>query len=127
MGLRDFHNLFVKKILIRNASRNGNILIDFACGQGGDLPKWIAANLSFVFGIDIMKNNIENRVSGACARYLNYRKEFQNMPYALFVCGNSALNIRSGRAMSTDKGNSITQSVFGLNALDYYQEMMQRR
>jgi hypothetical protein len=118
MGLRDFHNLFVKKILIRNASRNGNILIDFACGQGGDLPKWIAANLSFVFGIDIMKNNIENRVSGACARYLNYRKEFQNMPYALFVCGNSALNIRSGRAMSTDKGNSITQSVFGLNALD---------
>ena len=118
MGLRDFQNLFVKKILIRNESRNGNTLIDFACGQGGDLPKWIAANLSFVFGIDIMKNNIENRVSGACARYLNYRKEFQNMPYALFVCGNSAQNIRSGRAMSTDKGNSITQAVFGLNALD---------
>jgi hypothetical protein len=118
MGLRDFHNLFVKKILIRNVSRNGNTLIDFACGQGGDLPKWIAANLSFVFGIDISKNNIENRISGACARYLSFRKDFQTMPYALFVVGNSALNVRSGKAMSTDKGNSITQAVFGQNALD---------
>ena len=118
MGLRDFHNLFVKKMLIRNVSRNGNTLIDFACGQGGDLPKWIAANLSFVFGIDISKNNIENRISGACARYLTFRKDFQNMPHALFVVGNSSLNIRSGKAMLTDKGNSITQAVFGLNALD---------
>jgi hypothetical protein len=118
MGLRDFHNLFVKKILIRNVSRNGNTLIDFACGQGGDLPKWIAANLSFVFGIDISKNNIENRISGACARYLSFRKDFQTMPYALFVVGNSALNVRSGKAMATDKGNAITQAVFGQNALD---------
>jgi hypothetical protein len=118
MGLRDFHNLFVKKILIRNVSRNGNTLIDFACGQGGDLPKWISANLSFVFGIDISKNNIENRISGACSRYLSFRKDFQNMPYALFVVGNSALNIRSGKAMATDKGTSITQAVFGQNALD---------
>ena len=118
MGLRDFHNLFVKKILIRNVSRNGNILIDFACGQGGDLPKWISANLSFVFGIDISKNNIENRISGACARYLTFKKDFQNMPNALFVVGNSSLNVRSGKAMSTDKGNAITQAVFGLNALD---------
>jgi hypothetical protein len=118
MGLRDFHNLFVKKILIRNVSRNGNTLIDFACGQGGDLPKWIAANLSFVFGIDLSKNNIENRISGACARYLSFRKDFKNMPYALFVVGNSGLNVRSGKAMATDKGNSITQAVFGQNALD---------
>jgi hypothetical protein len=118
MGLRDFHNLFVKKILIRNVSRNGNTLIDFACGQGGDLPKWIAANLSFVFGIDISKNNIENRISGACSRYLSFRKDFQNMPYALFVVGNSALNLRSGKAMETDKGNAITQAIFGQNALD---------
>jgi SAM-dependent methyltransferase len=93
-------------------------LIDFACGQGGDLPKWIAANLSFVFGIDISKNNIENRISGACARYLSFRKDFQTMPYALFVVGNSALNVRSGKAMATDKSNAITQAVFGQNALD---------
>ena len=118
MGLRDFHNLFVKKLLIQSVSKRGNTLIDFACGQGGDFPKWISANLAFVFGIDISKDNIENRIKGACARYLSYRKEFTTMPYALFVWGNSSKNIRSGKAAETDKGNSIIQSVFGLKPLD---------
>ena len=112
-GMRDFHNLFVKKALIQGVSKRGNILIDFACGKAGDLPKWIASNLSFVFGIDIAKDNIENRLNGACARYLNYRKTTKTMPYALFINGNSALNIRSGTNMFNDKANEIVKSVFG--------------
>ena len=53
-------------------------LIDYAVGKGGDLPKWINAKLSFVLGIDIArKDNIENRLDGACARYLNYHKKFR--------------------------------------------------
>ena len=44
-GLRDFHNLVVKRALIGGVSRRGNTLIDFAVGKGGDLPKWIHANL----------------------------------------------------------------------------------
>jgi len=71
--MRDFHNLYVKKALIQGVSRKGNILIDFACGKAGDLPKWIGAELSFVFGIDISSDNIENRLNGACARYLNFK------------------------------------------------------
>ena len=112
-GLRDFHNLFVKKTLIENVSKKGDILIDYACGKGGDLPKWIASNLSFVFGIDISKDNLENRVNGACARFLNYKRDFKNMPYALFVNGNSMLNIRSGEALLNDKAIQITKAVFG--------------
>ena len=112
-GLRDFHNLFVKKMLIQSVSNKGNTLIDYACGKGGDFPKWIAANLSFVFGIDLSKDNLENRINGACARFLNYRKDFKNMPYALFVNGNSGLNIRSGEAMLSDKAIQITKAVFG--------------
>lgn len=112
-GLRDFHNLFVKKLLIQSISKRGDTLIDFACGKGGDLPKWIAANLSFVFGIDISKDNLENRINGACARFLNYKKDFKNMPYALFVNGNSALNIRSGEGLLNDKAIQITKAVFG--------------
>jgi hypothetical protein len=111
--MRDFHNLYVKKTLIQGVSRNGNILIDFACGKAGDLPKWIAAKLSFVFGIDISKDNIENRLNGACARYLNYKKTTSVMPYALFINGNSALNIRSGTNMFNDKANEIVNVVFG--------------
>ena len=111
--MRDFHNLYVKKALIKGVSKKDNILIDFACGKAGDLPKWIGSELSFVFGIDISSDNIENRLNGACARYLNFRKTTKNMPYALFVNGNSALNIRSGTNMYNDKANQITKSIFG--------------
>jgi hypothetical protein len=112
-GLRDFHNLYVKSLLIKSVSKKGNILIDYACGKGGDFNKWINAKLSFVFGVDISKDNLENRINGACARFLNYRKEHKNMPYALFVNGNSALNIRNGSALLNDKAKQITNAVFG--------------
>jgi hypothetical protein len=111
--MRNFHNLYVKKILIEGVSKKDNNLIDFACGKGGDLPKWISSELSFVFGIDISSDNIENRLNGACARYLNFRRTIKKMPYALFINGNSALNIRSGTNMFNDKANQITKSVFG--------------
>jgi len=116
--MRDFHNLYVKKALIQCVSNKGNMLIDFACGKAGDLPKWIGAELSFVFGIDISLDNIENRLNGACARYLNFKMTHTNMPYALFVNGNSALNIRSGTNMFSDKANQITKSVFGSIGVD---------
>ena len=116
--MRDFHNLYVKKALIQGVSKKGNILIDFACGKAGDLPKWIGSELSFVFGIDISSDNIENRLNGACARYLNFKMTNKNMPYALFVNGNSSKNIRSGTNMFNDKANQITKSVFGSMGVD---------
>jgi len=112
-GLRDFHNLFVKKMLITSVANKGNTLIDYAVGKGGDLPKWILAKLSFVFGIDISKDNIENRIDGACARYLNYRKDYKVMPHALFVHGNSSFNIKDGEALYSEKAKTITKAIFG--------------
>ena len=112
-ALKDFHNLYVKKMLITCVSNKDDTLIDYACGKAGDLPKWIAAKLSFVFGIDYSKDNLENRVSGACSRYLNFRKTSKHIPYALFVHGNSAFNIKSGAAMLNDKAKQITAAVFG--------------
>jgi len=114
-ALRDFHNLFVKRILILSVANRGDTLIDMTVGKGGDFPKWIAAKLSFVFGMDISRDNIQNRMNGACARFLNYRKKWKTMPMALFVSGNSALNIRGqgNLACFTDKGKQITRAVFG--------------
>jgi hypothetical protein len=103
----------VKKSLVTKVSKKGNTLIDYACGKGGDFPKWIKAQLSFVFGIDISKDNLENRIDGACARFLKYKKTTTSMPYALFVNGNSSSNIRSGAAMLNDKAMQITRAVFG--------------
>ena len=117
-AMRDFHNLFVKKLLIKSVANKGDSLIDVACGKGGDFSKWINAQLAFVFGIDISKDNLENKLDGACARYLNYRKKFKHIPYALFVNGNSGLNIKNGSAMMNDKAIQITKAVFGEGVKD---------
>lgn len=117
-SLRDFHNLYIKSKLIRGVANKGDTMIDFACGKGGDFSKWINAKISFVFGIDLSPDNIENRLTGACARYLNYKKSHTNVPKVLFVTGNSGYNIRSGQAIETEKGKQITASVFGNIAKD---------
>lgn len=117
-SLRDFHNLYVKNKLIRAVSNRNDTLIDYAVGKGGDLPKWIYAKLGFVFGIDISKDNIQNRMDGACARYLKYRKTHKSIPDALFVNGNSGLLIRSGEAFRTDKDKEITKAIFGKGPKD---------
>lgn len=117
-GLRNFHNLFVKKLLITSVSKRGDKLIDYACGKGGDFSKWIDANLSFVFGIDVSKDNLENNIDGACARFLSYRKKNANMPYALFVNGDSSINIRSGLAMKSERSRQIALAVFGQGEQD---------
>ena len=118
-GLRDFHNLFVKKLLVTSVSKRGDTLIDLAVGKGGDISKWIAAKLKFVLGIDIKRDNIENRLDGVCARYLNYRKKFRVMPDALFINGNSSVNIKdTANAIYSDKGKQITRAVFGKGAKD---------
>ena len=112
-NLRHFHNIGVKKRLIETVSKRGESLIDFSVGKAGDLSKWTNANLGFVFGADISRDNIENKHDGACARYLKARRDNRGVPYCLFVNANSSLNIRSGIAMYTEKGKEITQSVFG--------------
>ena len=117
-SMKNFHNLYVKKMLIKSVSKQGDTLIDYACGKAGDLPKWIASKLSFTFGIDISKDNLENRLNGACARYLNMRKQTKSMPYALFVNGNSAYNIKKGDAMLNDKAKVTTSAVFGYGPRD---------
>jgi|TARA_B110000259_G_scaffold182305_1_gene225727 hypothetical protein len=112
-GLRDFHNLYVKNILINRLADAGTTIIDYACGKAGDLPKWINANVPFVFGLDLSKDNIENRLDGACARYLNYAKQYATIPKALFVNGNSSKNIRNGDAFITEKNKQIVKAIFG--------------
>jgi len=113
--LRNFHNIYVKKKLIVGVSNRGDTMIDYAVGMGGDMSKWIAAKLGFVFGIDISKDNIENKLRGACARYLDVRRKFTKYPRALFVNGNSGRLIRNGDAYSDTsvKDRQISDAVFG--------------
>ena len=114
-SMRDFHNLYIKKKLINGVSEANDTLIDYGVGKAGDIAKWSDAKLSFIFGIDENKDNINNRIDGACARYLN---EFKNkrkdkVPRMLFVNGNCSSNIRNGEAFETKKEKEIVDAVFG--------------
>lgn len=115
-GLRDFHNLYVKKNLIMRVCNRGDTLIDYAVGRAGDLAKWTAAKLRFVLGIDIARDGIENKFDGACKRYLDAKsRQGANLPAALFISGNSSLNIKSGDAFTGfgDRNYKVVQAVFG--------------
>lgn len=88
-NLRDFHNIDIKKMLIETVSGEGKTLVDFACGKGGDIPKW-TNNYRFVLGIDISPDNIHNPNDGACTRYLELKKKRTNVFDALFIQGDSS-------------------------------------
>jgi hypothetical protein len=117
-GMRDFHNLYIKRKLIMSVARPGNTLIDLAVGKGGDLPKWIAAKLGFVFGIDYSKDNLEHKFDGVCARYLDIKKAKRNIPDAIFIHGDSSKEIRAGQAAISERYRLITRAIFGEGAKD---------
>jgi hypothetical protein len=120
-ALRNFHNLYVKRKLLQAVSEREHTLIDYSVGKAGDLPKWIHSKLSFVLGIDLSKDNIFNQLNGACVRYLNTRKTNPNIPYAIFLQGNSALNIRTQKAFGNEDENrekEIVKALFGTGSKD---------
>lgn len=117
-GLRDFHNKFIKTLLIKNASKNKETLIDMSVGRGGDLFKWHQSDLEFVLGIDLSKMNLENRKDGACARYLKYKSKHRKAPTCLFINGNSGLNLRNGSGIIDAKGKQIMNAVIGKGSKD---------
>ena len=122
-GLRDFHNLFVKRFLLEKLAKYlqekvhiGNVLLmDYAVGKAGDLSKWIRAGISFVLGVDISKDNIVNAKDGACVRYLNTRKQNKDVRIrALFLHGNSGKNIlTTQKAFYTNQEKEVLKAVFG--------------
>jgi hypothetical protein len=116
-ALRDFHNV-IKHKLIKGVSHRNDTLIDYAVGKAGDLPKWIRSQLSFVYGIDKSGVNIHHSIDGACARYITSRKENKNVPDALFMKGNSSVNIRNGSAFATEKEKQINRAIFGTGPKD---------
>ena len=97
-NLRDFHNLFVKRLLIDIVSMKQpkTKLIDMAVGKGGDLPKWCLSKLYAVLGIDLSKDNIYNDKNGACNRFITSYERNKNMPICMFIHGDTSKLIHNG-------------------------------
>ena len=116
-GLREFHNQYIKEIVLYNACLKGNkkSLIDIACGKGSDIRRWYNNKVSFVLGIDYAGDNITNPEDGAYARYINYHernKRTEKVPM-VFVIGDTSKRLIDGRAGSNDEERDILRSVFG--------------
>jgi hypothetical protein len=122
-ALQDFHNKYVKYTLITSVCKPGDTLIDFSVGTGGDMQKWIAARLKFVFGMDLHGDGIKNPMFGACKRYLDYRKGIDarfrdtgRAMRALFVQADTGMNVLNGEAaMGNEQTKQIIECVFGIH------------
>jgi hypothetical protein len=114
-NLRLFHNTIIKSALIQAAAPESNIktLMDLAVGKCGDLSKWTDSKYTFVYGVDISKDNIENKQDGACVRYIEHHKRKKNVPNIILQHANSSKNIHNGDAMYTEKDRIIAQILFG--------------
>jgi SAM-dependent methyltransferase len=120
VNLRDFHNIYVKKLLIDTVAGPNKTLIDFAVGKAGDLQKWIHARIEFVLGIDISKDNIHNKKDGACARYIGVKQKNKQIPNALFIQGDSSkmiLNSLKSDEPLVDEPEEDKKSKFVLNQI----------
>ncbi|KAG3098778.1 hypothetical protein PI124_g16099 [Phytophthora idaei] len=64
-------NNWVKSILINEYSRReGDRVLDLACGKGGDLMKWTKRNLDLYVGVDIAQKSLEDAVE----RYTSFSR-----------------------------------------------------
>ena len=126
-ALKDFHNLFVKRYVIKNIAKylhekmhiHSVLLMDYAVGKCGDIQKWIEADIDFVFGIDISKDNIMNSRDGACVRYLKKKENPRLKLNAIFLHGNSGEDIFSTqKAFYTEQEKEIAKAIFGQGGID---------
>ena len=109
-GLRYFHNLHVKKILLETVMSKGCTLIDYAVGKGGDIPKWTNQQPSFVLGLDISKDNIHNKKDGACVRFIEKKRVKRSMFDAIFLQADTSMLISTGEFMS--ESDDLTRKVY---------------
>ena len=116
--LRTFHNSFVKRMLIQAYSNDETLLMDFAVGKAGDFPKWIHSKIKFVYGIDISRDNIENKLDGACARYINYRKVYDKMAKVMFLQADSSKDLLQGQGFFDERSPKIQLALLGSGTKD---------
>jgi len=109
-NMQQFHNIGIKNMLY-SKQKYKDTLLELACGEGGDMNRWIDNSYKFVLGIDYVKNNIYNPRSGAYSRLLSTREKFFRdknninnkiiFPNIVYVVGDCGKSIISGECSSS--------------------------
>ncbi|KAJ3071785.1 mRNA cap guanine-N7 methyltransferase [Podochytrium sp. JEL0797] len=76
--LKNLHN-WIKSVLIRKYVRRGDSVLDLACGKGGDLNKWIKADISYLVGADIANVSIDHAIERCRDRNPRFSAKFYTM------------------------------------------------
>jgi 2-polyprenyl-3-methyl-5-hydroxy-6-metoxy-1,4-benzoquinol methylase len=114
LTLQRFHNDIIKrKMMIEKYVEKGGALLDLACGKGGDLYKWINAEVGWVMGVDINNDNIHNGKDGICSRYVNIRNRRRgDIPPMAFVVCDSAKPINELRSYDNEFDRMVVNNIF---------------
>ena len=119
--MRDFHNDWIKyQVLLKSVlggEKKKKVLIDMACGKGGDLHKWEKLMPRFVLGIDYAMIDILDKNNGAYNRMLKdiLKLGRANVPDIVFVAGDVTTPIITGEAGRTEEEKKMLRTLFGQN------------
>lgn len=117
-----FHKTIINESLYKKP-KHKNALLELACGQAGDMSRWISTDYKFVLGIDFAKDNIYKANDGAYARVIKEFNRFNRVRsvekgYFLntaFAAGDCALDIRSGEAGVDEDSKELLKIVMNNN------------
>lgn len=113
-GLAAFHNGFIKsETLLKKTLKKGNALLDLACGRGGDLLKWIHAEVGWVLGVDVvLENLVAPKDASIYGRYLEQKILHKTTPPMIFVQGDAGRNIRDTSGLIGDVDKAIVKCLY---------------
>jgi hypothetical protein len=119
-GLQKFHNSYIKNdILLKTTLSQATkgqprSILDFACGKGGDINKWLFNGARYVVGLDSAGENITNPHDGAYKRYVQTIKTHKGRtPKMAFIIGDSSKLILDGSAGANEEEADMLRSIFG--------------
>jgi len=121
-NMTTFHNIGIKeKLYLMPEKRNS--LLELACGQAGDLSRWIKGKYTFIFGIDYAKDNIYKANEGAYARVLKefnrFNKEKKDdkvfFPNIVLAAGDCGIDIKSGASGVDEESKELMKIIMNSN------------
>ena len=109
----DFHSFIKKKLITENSVKNG-VLLDLACGRGGDLNHWLDTELKSVIGIDYYMINLDSE-NGLCNRVLNSYKSSNSelLDNILVMACDSSKDLLNGMGAVNDISKYYLDIVYG--------------
>jgi hypothetical protein len=116
--LRNFHNDYIKRnMLLRPTlgAKKDSLLADLAMGKAGDLHKWMAAGVGYVFGCDVAAANLNDPADGAYRRLLDKMIAMggrDRVPPMTFVQADAARRLITGEAGVTTEDQALLRREF---------------